>query len=180
MGTTTSPVTFGEFERMPENGKRYELRHGEVIELPPARKAHSLLRKRLYELLTRRLESGFYVDVELGFRPIEGEEYWQADVAAVALERWNAVGLAGNLQGSPDLVAEILSPSNTYGEIAERERLCLAGGAAEFWLVDGKNQTVRIVRANGTFKSYAIGESIPLTSFVEASLEVAQIFEVLK
>ena len=35
MATTTSLMTFAQFEQMPDDGRRYELRHGEPIEVPP-------------------------------------------------------------------------------------------------------------------------------------------------
>lgn len=117
------------------------------------------------------------MDMELGFRPLPGNEYWQADVAAVGMHRWNQVGTAANLQGSPELVAQVLSPSNTYSEMADRERTCFAGGALEFWLVDPTTRSVRVTRSTGTFHEYAANEEIPLAAFGEPALNVAAICE---
>ncbi len=40
--TTTLPITFAEFEQLPEprDGQRLELRHGEPIKVPPAKYIH--------------------------------------------------------------------------------------------------------------------------------------------
>lgn len=37
------------------------------------------------------------------------------------------------LRGAPDLIIEVLSPSNTATEICDKEKLCLENGAREFW-----------------------------------------------
>jgi hypothetical protein len=36
--------------------------------------------------------------------------------------------------GAPDLVVEILDPSNSATEIYDKEKLCLENGAKEFWV----------------------------------------------
>jgi len=48
------------------------------------------------------------------------------------------------LHGAPDLVIEILSPSNTVAEMYEREELCLENGAQEFWVVDIDRRGVKV------------------------------------
>jgi Uma2 family endonuclease len=40
-------------------------------------------------------------------------EVWAADVAFVSRERWEQGDPDGYLAGAPELVAEVLSPSNT-------------------------------------------------------------------
>lgn len=177
MGTTTSPVTFAEFERMPENGKRYELRHGEVIELPPPKSRHYFVQLKLQSLLSSALANYGMVGTEFPFRPLPEHEFWIADIAAVSNARLKTISPEDNLHGSPELVIEVLSPSNTYSEMLDQERTCFLGGAIEFWLVDPEARVVRVTRANETYRTYTASETIPLESFGGGTLSAASLFD---
>ncbi len=52
-------------------------------------------------------------------------------------------------RGVPEIVIEVLSPSNTASEMTAREEICLRRGGQEFWLVDPVRESVRVVRADG-------------------------------
>jgi Uma2 family endonuclease len=47
-------------------------------------------------------------------------------------------------EGAPDMVVEILSPSNTRHEMLLKFRKYLAAGVKEYWVVDGEEKTVEI------------------------------------
>ena len=81
MGATTSVMTFADFERMPADGRRYELRHGEVIELPPPKYKHLRLQWRLMRMLSAILGERGEVGTAYAFRPAPELEFWYADVA---------------------------------------------------------------------------------------------------
>ena len=95
------------------------------------------------------------------FRPIPEYEGWRADVAFILIDRWERLERNGYLLGAPDLVVEILSPSNTEAATTERERICLENGAREFWPVDLVRHTVRVATATGRI-TYGRGQSVPL------------------
>jgi Uma2 family endonuclease len=52
--------------------------------------------------------------------------------AFVSKARWDEVN-DGYLPGAPELVVEIISPSNTTTQIREYAALCLLNGCQEFW-----------------------------------------------
>jgi Uma2 family endonuclease len=47
-------------------------------------------------------------------------------------------------EGAPDLVVEVLSPSNTRREMQLKFRTYLAAGVGEYWVVDGEERTVEV------------------------------------
>ena len=51
MGTTTTLLTFEEFERLPDQPGKRELLEGELIELPPAELKHNRIAHRIYHRL---------------------------------------------------------------------------------------------------------------------------------
>jgi Uma2 family endonuclease len=176
MSATSTLLTFAEFEKMPDDGKRYELRHGELVALPPAKSKHYFLQLRIQALLQQALAPMGMAGVEFPFRPLPEVEFWRADVAFCSSAKLSTIDPESNLEGSPDLVVEVLSPSNTAAEMADRERTCFAGGALEFWTVDPDQRVVRVTRRNRTFQDYRPGESISLEAFGGASFDVQSIF----
>jgi Uma2 family endonuclease len=80
-----------------------------------------------------------------------------------------------NLHGTPELVVEVLSPSNTASEMLDRETMCLENGCQEFWVADPKRESVRITTARGEVKTYRSGDSIPLRLF-GGEWKVSEIF----
>jgi Uma2 family endonuclease len=158
----TAPMTFADLERMPDSDRRYELRHGELVELAPPKQEHLLIQRTLRRVLEKAVGAAGEVEIEVGFRPTPEHEYWKADVAFIAGERWLAIPWRGNLQGAPDLVIEVLSPSNTASEMLDREQICLENGAREFWVVDPVRRQVKVSGADGHAATYKAGQSIPL------------------
>lgn len=176
----TRLMSFEEFEQLPETprGFRYELRHGEPVQMPPANHPHYCTQLRLQEMLTEAAGSAGVVGIEMAFRPHPDLEYWQADVAFVSRARWDHIPHTGHLAGAPDLVVEVLSPSNTAAEILDdRRNICLENGSREFWLVNIDHRQVEVSTPDGRSLIYRAGQSIPLFFAPEAALAVGSIFE---
>ena len=57
MGTTTTLLTFEEFERLPDQPGKRELLEGELIELPPAELKHNRIAHRIYHRLIAAVEA---------------------------------------------------------------------------------------------------------------------------
>jgi Uma2 family endonuclease len=176
--TTTKLMTFAEFEQLPDEVcRRHELRHGELIEVPPPKFKHRLIQDRMSALLGSACGGAGYVSIEFGFRALPDGEYRTADVVYIARERCAAAKGSDYFQGAPDMVIAVLSPSNTKAEMRERAALCLANGCLEFWVVDEKNRRVSVSTPNGVTITYHSGQTIPLRLFGDASLPVDRIFE---
>jgi len=175
MATTTSLMTFAQFEQMPDDGRRYELRNGEPIAAPPPIHRHSVPQWKLFWLFHEALGGHGQVTAEQGFRPAAEYEYRVADLAFTSQPRWDAISLDGYLTGAPEMVAEVLSPSNSAAEMLEKEQLCLDNGCQEFWVIDAKRRTVRVSTPDCHSKTYQTGQQIPL--LYGGELAVAAIFE---
>lgn len=174
-GTTTKLMTFAEFERTPDppNGFRQELRHGELVNVPPPKIEHSRVQWRIRRLLESAAGAAGIVTTEIGFR-VRDREYRIVDVAFVSKVRWDSA--KDYLDGAPEIVVEVLLPSNSAAEMIERERLCLENGCREFWLVDPDLQLVRISTPDGRAITYGSGQDIPLPLLNSGLLAVDAIF----
>ncbi len=156
-------MTFAEFEQLPDpQSFRYELRHGELIQVPFPKFEHSLIQETLRDLFTTASADAGRAFVELGFRALPDGEYRRADVAWVSKSRRAEQDVKGYFRGAPDIVIEVLSPSNTVAEMLDKEKLCLENGSAEFWMADIDRRQVKISTPDGHTITYKSGQEIPL------------------
>jgi Uma2 family endonuclease len=175
--TTTRLMTVAEYEQIPEGRAfKYELHHGELVPVSHPKPKHYKTQWRLYEILKAAAGDAGFVGIEIAFRPLPEYEVWAADVVFVSKERWKAMDPDVYLAGSPELVAEVLSPSNTAEEILDREKTCLEGGCREFWVLDQKRRQVKVSTPDGVTRTYHAGQEIPLPLFGGGSLQVSAIF----
>lgn len=140
-----APITVEEYERIPAPTHGwYELHHGEVVQVTRPIRRHWDLQQKLRDLLSPECRRrGYRVGTEYAYRPLPENEVWGADVAAVRKERHKA--FEKWLGGSPELVIEVKSPSNTQAELRDKAMTTLAGdGAVEFWIVDPETDTVTV------------------------------------
>jgi Uma2 family endonuclease len=100
-----------------------------------------------------------------------------AEVAAGSKPRFEALDPEDNLRGAPELVIEVISPSNAKSKLRELVSLCLASGSVECGLVDWKKKSVTVMRKGGSSAAYGPGSQIPLTAFGSDSLSAAAIFK---
>jgi len=169
-------MTVDEYCQLPEREDVIqELHWGQVVHLTRPKMKHTRLQYRLVDLLRPLAEGWGTVVTEMPFRALPEYDVRGADVALVSRKRWNATDEDGYLQGSPELVVEVLSPSNTKAEMREKAALYLATGCVEFWVVDPKRRTVSITRRNGQNAAFGSGTQIPLP-LLESGIAVDEIF----
>ncbi len=178
MAVISAQLSVAEFARLPQpgGGIRLELHHGEVVELPPVKKLHTKLQKRLVTLLDSAHRAPEYaVDKEFPFRPAAEYEVWVADVALFSQAIWDQTPDDDYFRGVPSIVIEVLSPSNTASEMLDREEICLRHGGQEFWLVDPQRESVKVIRAGGYSTVHDISAVIS-SGLLRASIAVRDIF----
>ena len=171
--TTTKLMTVTEFEQIPNPpGGRYELYHGELVEVSFPKLPHVRAQRQLRRLLEHAAGDAGVVDKEIPYRPLPEHECWGADVAFVSRKRWDSFD--DYLMGAPELVIEVLSPSNTAAEMLDKRNTCLENGAREFWVVDTAHRQIEVSTPDGHTRTYKSGQEIPL--FFGGCLSVDAVF----
>ena len=151
--TATKLMTAEEFALLPEpaDGSRQDLVRGEVVTMPPPNWEHGEIAANI----------GFVIKLYLRKHPIgrvsvEGGAITERDPDMV---RGPDVGFMSKermplgrrmdhyAEGAPDLVVEVLSPSNTPAKIGEKLAEYFAGGARLAWVVDPEERSVKVYRS---------------------------------
>ena len=159
--TTTRLMTFEEYEAIPNPpGGIFELHHGELFKVAFPEFPHVRAQWQLRRLLESAAGDTGIVEKEMPYRPLAEHECWGADVAFVSKARWESIDRYWF--GAPELVIEVLSPSNSVDELLEKRKLCLENGSREFWTVDTKLRQVEVSTPDGHTITYKSGQEIPL------------------
>jgi Uma2 family endonuclease len=82
-------------------------------------------------------------------------------------------------RGAPDLVVEILSPSNTAIEMERKFKLYRQSGVREYWVVDPENNGITAYHFKGntiSTNTYGSTGSISVAIFPDLSIELEQVF----
>ncbi len=132
---------------------RWEVVRGRLRELAPANFRHGVIAGRLFARLYQFAEAhgfGYVLMAETGFILSEEPVTLRApDVAFVRRERVPTGDLPEQFAHfAPDLVVEVLSPSDTYSALAEKVSDWLQAGVHIVWVVDPADRTISVHRAN--------------------------------
>jgi Uma2 family endonuclease len=161
--TPLVPLTPEEVEHAGErDGKLYELIDGELREKKVGAKA-LFIATRIASLLN----AFFYphrgmAACEVMIYCFNGRSHGRKpDVVYVTLGRLpNCEIPDGDIFIAPDLVVEVLSPSNTGIEVDDKLEEYLAAGVALVWIVNPERKTIRVYRQNGTTHSFHAADVI--------------------
>ena len=108
-------------------------RHGHILMSPPPAPAHGKKQNRIGTLLEQFLPNG-HVVTECPVSTPDGVK--TIDGAWLAPERGREADTETCLTRAPEICVEILSTSNTAGEIGEKIALYFEAGACEVWICE--------------------------------------------
>lgn len=138
--------TYEAWQHLPDDGYRYEVLDGELFMTPPPTIEHqsallNLVVKMANFVMERRL--GKVLTAPCGVRLPGQSVPIQPDIFFVSAGRRNIVGKE-YVEGAPDLVIEVLSPSNWLYDRREKMQAYQHAGVAEYWIVDPRAQTIDV------------------------------------
>lgn len=162
--------TYEDYANLPE-GASYQLIGGQLIMMPAPIPYHQKVSMRLafqlYEYVERKKQSG-----EIYHAPIdvylEETETYQPDIIFISKEMLGIIK-EEKIEGAPDLVIEILSPSTAYYDLRHKKEIYAKHGVKEYWIVDPIEKSIEVyenknskfmltvtVEVEGTIKSAVI------------------------
>ena len=145
--TPARKLTYRDFLKFPDDGKRHELIDGVHYVSPSAIPRHQVILCELFFLVRLHLESHAQGTVLLSPCDVVFTllDIVVPDLFFVKADRRAIVG-DRNIQGAPDLVVEVLSPSTRRRDEGVKLALYDRGGVSEYWVIAPVTRTVRVYR----------------------------------
>ena len=109
------------------------------------------------------------------FQPKVEYEIWEADIGVVLPERADAVPDDEYFAGSPELVVEVKSPSNSFVGLYDMAGLCLKSGTQQFWIVEPDSKTIIVLYPDGPLKKYTLKDVISCAP-LELKISIQDVF----
>jgi Uma2 family endonuclease len=152
-------LTYADYLKWPEKeGEKYELINGKVYMMASANWRHQRISGRLYSQISNYLEDKkcqiFY---ELDVRPEPKEDksddtVVRPDIIVVCDTDKLSKDGTGGVNGVPDLVVEVLSPSTANYDKIKKFNKYRETGVREFWIVDPETRLVEVnILENGKY-----------------------------
>ncbi|MBE3588882.1 MAG: Uma2 family endonuclease [Thermoanaerobacteraceae bacterium] len=172
--------TYDDYARLPE-GAPYQLIGGKLVMTPSPSTFHQFVLVRLlgHLLNYQAKENKGAVLVSPLDVYFNQEETFQPDIIFISKERSHIIE-HNKINGAPDLVVEILSPSTAYYDLRKKYRVYERYGVKEYWIVDPEDETVEIyLNHDGRFlmhqhvKRQGVASSVILDGF---NVELAELF----
>ncbi|HKH43915.1 MAG TPA: Uma2 family endonuclease [Thermoanaerobaculia bacterium] len=177
-------LTYDDYVLIPEDGQRHEILDGEHYVSPAPTPHHQGVSGALYArlwLFARQHDLGRVYSAPLDIL-FSIHDVAQPDLVFISNERARIIG-DKNVQGTPDLVVEILSPSTRRRDEGIKRDLYERSGVREYWLIDPERQEVRVFRRDSSgFKpaaelSATAGDVLSTPLLPGLEIRVLEIFE---
>lgn len=132
------PATYEEYLALPDDGRIVEWANGEIIKHMPPSGPHQNAVTLLIALLrnyVKRMASGRVIVAPVEARLWPGGPSREPDVLFVRRERLELI-TDKRLEGAPDLVVEIISPTSVTLDRVDKYLEYERAGVGEYWIID--------------------------------------------
>ena len=174
--------TYSDWLRLPNDGFRYEIIAGELFVSPSPTIDHQNAASELVAAMrtyARREDLGLVLTAPVGVLLPGQDTIVQPDVLFVSKARLEIVR-DDVIADAPDLVVEILSPSNWVYDRTRKQEAYLRAGVREYRIVDYRARTVDVLVLDGgeyvQRGQYREGDLAPSEALPGFAIPVADIF----
>lgn len=180
MLSVKSQLTLQEFLALPAGDVTYELIEGQAIAKMSPKYFHSRLTFALLSLLDQWCQGRGQVCPEWAVTLSRQGQDWVPvpDVLYVSSDRlstdWRQNAAC---PVAPELVIEIISPGQSFGELAGKARDYLDAGVLRVWVVDDQSRSITVFYADAPHQSYKGATILSDRLFPGLEITAEQVFE---
>jgi Uma2 family endonuclease len=147
MATTPILLTYEEWLKLPEVEGIEEVVNGEIRKIPPNKWNHVAILEELADQLRSQLDRKTTLVVTSIFGLVIRRDPVTTRLPDIAVfVRANIVERDGYIHSAPELLVEVLSPSNTRSERAEKLRDYESLGVPEVWVLSPESETLEVLQ----------------------------------
>jgi len=146
MSLATTKLTYHDFLLLPDDGKRYEILDGDLfVTLSPVTRHQLIVGRFLHRLMTyletHPIGTVFTAPYDV---VLSDTDIVEPDLLLV-LHTGRAVITEKNVQGAPDVIIEVLSPSTAARDHDLKRKRYERFGVQEYWLIDPDGNTLEML-----------------------------------
>ena len=181
MKSAATKMTYEQLCLLPEDRNRYELFDGELVMTPSPVARHQEIVGRLHALLLAHVRANSLGKVFVAPLDAIFDQYnvLQPDILYVSRKRVSEV-VKERIEGAPDFVVEVLSPSTFYNDLRRKMVIYSQFGVQEYWIVDPETQTIELYQRVGEglqpARKFSSQETFQSPLLVGFQLPVSSIF----
>jgi Uma2 family endonuclease len=165
-----------------EEGTPFQLINGDLIMSPSPLLLHQLIIGKLYLLISNNLEQskigGLVVLSPMDVR-LDEENIFQPDLLYISEEK-KAELIGDRINGAPDLIIEILSPSTAYYDLRQKKDFYEQYGVKEYLIIDPIKKDAEVyILVNQEFQLHQKEKqngSITLTTLPTLQIDLQKLF----
>lgn len=175
----TQPLTLTAFLALPESDTAYELIDGQAVPKMSPKFFHASVQKNLLFLLDPWSQGRGRVEPEWAITLKRNGKDWVPvpDLLYISYDRLAADWLEDTAcPVPPELVIEIISPGQTFGEMTEKATDYLAAGVLRVWVLDAQARSITAFLPESLPKTYRGASAIADTLLPDLKLTPQQIF----
>lgn len=138
--------TYDDWARLPDDGTRYEVIDGVLFMTPPPTTLHQFsIVHLLYEMtaFVKAKHLGWVLASPIGVRLPTQPVPFEPDIVFVSRAHKSIIQ-EQYIEGVPDLVVEVVSPSNWIYDRKEKFLVYQTAGVPEYWIVDYRAKTIEV------------------------------------
>jgi Uma2 family endonuclease len=173
-------ISYADLERLPEDGRRYELYDGEVFVVPAPLLRHQIAQLRLVEMLDAYAKERGGIAAPSPIDIVFSDyDVLQPDVIYFRPERAHLVDLDRVIRHPPDLCVEVLSPSTEATDRGKKMQMFARYGVSEYWIVNPHEASIEVyeleqggyvLRLTASGENAVMSRSLPGFSFTAKSV----------
>lgn len=170
-------ITAEQFYQLPqEEGREFELLDGEIIEMASATPLHNVAVRKVLLALYPYLDGRGGAIPETDFS--DGRTtILRPDLAILLGEKYTSLDLEKlPVTIAPDIVIEVISPSESWMRVEHRINRLLDFGVEEIWTVNLEEREIKIHRRSGT-RPLRADDTLESSKLPGWSIPVARVFE---
>jgi Uma2 family endonuclease len=159
-----------------------ELIDGRIVRMNPIGRSHAYVAANLSMALNQFVRLHKLGEVLVGEIGIyiqrKPDRIRAADIAFVSTERLAQTTESGYLKTAPDLIVEIISPSDRWRDVRDKLEEYFAIGVHRVWIVEPDNRDVLVYSASTEMHKYGEGDMLMGEGVLDGfTLPVAELFE---
>jgi Uma2 family endonuclease len=148
-------LTYEDFCALPDDGKRYEILDGDLYVSPSPFTAHQAVVGNLFVMLTDYVRSRKLGRVFVAPYDVVLDRHDVVEPDLIYVSKANATIITHkNIQGSPDLLVEVLSDSTRERDTRDKRNIYARCGVPWYWIVDPEGP--RVMELKLLERAYAV------------------------